>query len=328
MSLDLILAADGDADRSETILLTPDGTVLDRADGGPANPSDIGTERAVSNLQAMFDKVLTPYGGLSAVLQSVYVGFAGGWVGDNQKRYYNILRGLLPGARSLDNSSDAINALTSGIGQEDGISLIAGMGSIALVRCCGTINQVGGWGYLIGDEGSSFELGRMGLREALMAIDGRGEMTRLVSMLAWQIGKPIVQAVPDIYSGGKRYIARLAPLFIQAAQDGDAVAARLVETSTRHLAQMLQTGSRYLNETPYRVVITGSLWDIDGKMQSIVQDHLDERFILIRPDLPPIYGAALEAMYVRGCEPDTAFKQRFAETYRRFQPHGSKQTGT
>ena len=170
MSLDLILAADGDADRSETILLTPDGTVLTHADGGPANPSDIGTERAVSNLQTMFDKVLAPYGGLSASLQSVYVGFAGGWVGDNQKRYYNILRGLLPNAHSLDNSSDAINALTSGIGQEDGISLIAGMGSIALVRCCGTINQVGGWGYLIGDEGSSFELGRMGLREALMAL--------------------------------------------------------------------------------------------------------------------------------------------------------------
>jgi N-acetylglucosamine kinase-like BadF-type ATPase len=327
MSLDLILAADGDADRSETILLTPDGTVLDRADGGPANPSDIGTERAVSNLQTMFDKVLAPYGGLSAVLQSVYVGFAGGWVGDNQKRYYNILRGLLPGARSLDNSSDAINALTSGIGQEDGISLIAGMGSIALVRCCGTINQVGGWGYLIGDEGSSFELGRMGLREALMAIDGRGEMTRLVSMLAWQIGKPIVQAVPDIYSGGKRYIARLAPLVIQAAQDGDASQPACRD---QHAPSGPDAPDR--QPLPQRNALPGrnhgELVDIDGKMQSIVQDHLDERFILIRPDLPPIYGAALEAMYLLGCEPDTAFKQRFAETYRRFQPHGSKQTGT
>lgn len=319
---DLMLAVDGDAERSDTVLFLPDGSVLAHVTGGPANPSDIGSERAVGNLRTMLEKILAPHGGLSTTLQSVYVGFAGGWVGDNQKRYYNILRGLLPDARHLDNSSDAINALTAGIGQQDGISLIAGIGSIALVRCCGTINQVGGWGYLIGDEGSSFEMGRLGLRDALMAIDGRGDMTQLVSLFAYHIGKPVVQAVPEIYHGGKRYIATLAPLVIQAAEEGDAVAARIVDTCTRQLARMLQTGSRYLYDAPYKVVMTGSQWDINGKMQSGVQKHLDEHFELIRPDLPPIYGAALEAMYLLGNEPGSAFKERFADTFRRIRTDG------
>jgi N-acetylglucosamine kinase-like BadF-type ATPase len=314
---DLILAIDGDAERSDTVLLHPDGTVIRHVSGGPANPSDIGSDQAVSNLHTMLEKILAGSGGLSAELRSAYVGFAGGWVGENQKRYYSILRQLLPGARHLDNSSDAINALTSGIGQEDGISLIAGTGSIALVRCCGTINQVGGWGYLIGDEGSSFEMGRLGLKFALMAIDGRGEMTSLVSSFAYHIGKPVVQAVPDIYGGGKRYIAALAPLVIRASEEGDRVAAQIVDSCTEQLARMLQTGSRYLYSEPFKVVITGSQWDLNGKMQSGVQSHLDDRFQLIRPDLPPIYGAALEAIYLLGREPEPGFKNHFAQSLRR-----------
>jgi N-acetylglucosamine kinase-like BadF-type ATPase len=321
MTKDLILAADGDAERSDTILLTADGSVLNHVTGGPANPSDIGSDQAISNLRIMFEKILGPYGGLSTNLTSVYVGFAGGWVGENQKRYYTILRDLLSGAQHLDNSSDAINALTSGIGQKDGISLIAGTGSIALVRCNGTINQVGGWGYLIGDEGSSFEMGRLGLRDALMAIDGRGEMTQLVSLFAYRMGKPIVQAVPDIYRGGKRYISSFASLVIRAAESGDIVAQKIVDTCTRHLAQMVQTGSRYLNTPPFDVVITGSQWDMNGKMQAGVQKHLDGRFHLIRPDVPPIYGAAIEALYLMGLKPNSSFKKHFKETYRRLNHH-------
>ncbi len=318
---DLILAVDGDAERSDTVLLRPDGTVLNHVAGGPANPNEIGSRQAAANLQEMFNQILQAHGGLATELLSVYAGFAGGWVGENQKRYYSVLRDLLPGARHLDNSSDAINALTGGIGQEDGISLIAGTGSIALVRCGGAINQVGGWGYLLGDEGSSFDMGRLGLKYALMAIDGRGEMTSLVSRLAYLIGKPLVQAVPDIYAGGKRLIASMAPLVIDAAEDGDAIAGQILDGCTNQLAQMLLTGSRYLNATPFKVVITGAQWDRKGKMQAGVQHCLDDRFMLIRPDLPPIYGAALEAAYLVGEEPGPEFKLNFARSIRRFINH-------
>lgn len=313
----LLLAADGDAERSDAVLFRRDGAVLNHVQGGPSNPNEIGLDQAAANIRDLLERALAGYGGLASGLESVFAGFAGGSVGENRKRYYRMLKEMLPGAQNLDNSSDATNALTSGIGMEDGISMVAGTGSIVLVRCAGAINQVGGWGYLIGDEGSNFDIGRRGLQHALMAIDGRGEMTSLVSLFTYHIGKPVVQAVPDIYAGGKRYIASLAPLVMRAAEEGDPVSLRIISECTRHLAQLVLTGCRYLNESPFRVVITGSQWDAGGRLERGVREQLDERFILIKPEHPPIYGAMLEALNLTGEEAGSVFAANFADTYGR-----------
>ena len=177
------------------------------------------------------------------------------------------------------------------------------------------IHQVGGWGHLLSDEGSGYDIGRMGLRRVLQALDGRLPPTRLTEMMHQTIGQPVDQAIPEIYAGGKRFISGLAPLVFEAAEEGDEAAMDILRESARQLALLLLAGSRFLTGPPFLAVLSGGLWSTNGGLlKQRVSSRLDQRFKLIRLDLPPIYGAALEAMYLLGEKPGQAFENRFAGT--------------
>jgi glucosamine kinase len=80
-------------------------------------------------------------------------------------------------------------ALEGALAGEAGILLVAGTGSVALGRAeDGRIERCGGWGMLVGDEGSGYTIARAALRAALQAADGRGEPTRLLPELLDHLG--------------------------------------------------------------------------------------------------------------------------------------------
>jgi len=307
----LMLAIDGGASKTDVVLFTPDGSVLSRVLGGSTNPNDIGFDRAVHNLNILFESVLSEYEGSRTPLLSVFGGFSGGTVGNNRKRYGEMLKQLLPAAQNVENSSDAISALTSGIGRDNGMVLVAGTGAVVFIREDDTISQVGGWGYLLGDEGSAYDLGRGGFNRALRAIDGRGEMTALVELYAEAIGMPIVQAIPEIYQKGKKYIASFAPLVFKAAADGDETAIALVQSCAEELSQLLRAGCRNMQKPPFRVVIVGSMWKSGGILEERLESQLDPQFELCITALPPVYGSALEALYLIDREAGQPFKDNF-----------------
>ena len=68
--------------------------------------------------------------------------------GITKKRYALAFKEMLKNTVNIYNGSDAINALDSGIGCDDGMVLIAGTGSSLFVRKDGEVKQIGGWGYL------------------------------------------------------------------------------------------------------------------------------------------------------------------------------------
>src|SRR5699024_6065353 len=76
---------------------------------------------------------------------------------------------------------DALAALASGSFGDSGMVLIAGTGSIAYNFSSDfkKISRVGGWGYIFGDEGSGFDIGRKAITSVLKQLDGRGKETVL-----------------------------------------------------------------------------------------------------------------------------------------------------
>lgn len=143
-----IVAIDGGATKTDMVLCTIDGKVLNRVIGGPTNPNDIGFDKSVERLRSMLEELLKNYGGLRANLYSFYAGLSGGSVGSNKEKYALAFKEMLKNTINIYNGSDAINALKSGIGYGDGMVLIAGTGSVVFVRKDDKIAQVGGWGYL------------------------------------------------------------------------------------------------------------------------------------------------------------------------------------
>src|SRR5438045_2968301 len=98
--------------------------------------------------------------------------------------------------------NDALVALVAGAGDSPGVVVVAGTGSIAYGRdAAGRAARAGGWGYLLGDEGGGFWIGRSALTAVVRQFDGRGPSTRLTDMVLeeMQLGNPteLIHAVYD-----------------------------------------------------------------------------------------------------------------------------------
>lgn len=295
----LIAAIDGGATKTDMVLCTADGRVLNRVIGDTTNPNDIGFEKSVEYLKSMLEKLLKDYGGLKAGLYSFYAGLSGGSARNYKERYALAFKEMLRNSAHIFNGTDAINALNSGIGpDDDGMVLIAGTGSVVFVRKACKLTQIGGWGYLLDDAGSGYDIGRRGFLAALRDYDGRGESTILSSLYSQRLGGPVYKFIPGIYQKGKKFIASFAPLVFDAEAKGDRMAAGILDECAAELALLAKAGARHMGESDglYKVVLTGGLWKSGEALMGRFKSNLSQNFLLIQPELPPVYGAAVEAL--------------------------------
>lgn len=134
--------------------------------------------------------------------------------------------------------SDGETALHGALSGGAGILLIAGTGSVAYGRSSdGRVERCGGWGMVVGDEGSGYALGRASLNAALMAVDGRGAPTALLEAMLEALGLSTPEAIPS-WAGRaeKADIAALAVNTLRLAAEGDATARSIVRQGAEALA--------------------------------------------------------------------------------------------
>ena len=137
-------------------------------------------------------------------------------------------------------ANDAELVMAAGTPGGWGVALISGTGSIVFGRDPnGDTSRAGGWGHILGDEGSGYALGVAALRAVMCAFDGRGPRTLLTdAVLAhWSLASP-TDLVDQVYSAdvGPAEIAGLAVLVDRAAAAGDGVAQAITAAAGRDLA--------------------------------------------------------------------------------------------
>ena len=144
-------------------------------------------------------------------------------------------------AASLQVANDATLLLAAGTPDGWGLAVIAGTGSIAFVeRQDGHVGRGGGWGYLLGDEGSAYAIALSGLRAACRSYDGVGPKTLLVERFVKSMGlQDASDMILAVYQGpwDRTAIAGLAPVVMEAAAGGDAIAIGIVRHESGELAQ-------------------------------------------------------------------------------------------
>ena len=142
------------------------------------------------------------------------------------------------------------------------IAIVSGTGSIAVGCHDGRQARCGGRGYLLGDEGSGYWIGREGLTAALRAADGRGNSTQLTDALAAHFATHDIQEWTRAVHQDRhprRKIADLAPLVVSVA-DSDAVARAVLEAAAEHLAEMVHSVAHQLNVgTTFQLLMAGSI---------------------------------------------------------------------
>jgi N-acetylglucosamine kinase-like BadF-type ATPase len=156
---------------------------------------------------------------------------------------------------------DAVTAHAGALSGGWGVSLVAGTGVACLALPEGGEPRIlGGHGYLLGDEGGGFWIGRRGLAAALRAREGRGPATSLVAAAERRFVD--LDVLPVRLHDAPRpvpEIAAFAPDVIQAAATGDAVAATIVAEAADELAITASAGVAWAGDDAVPVALGGRL---------------------------------------------------------------------
>lgn len=143
---------------------------------------------------------------------------------------------------------DAVVALEDAFGDEAGILLIAGTGSVCYGRGpTGKLARCGGWGFFCGDEGGGAWIGRRALSVVTASSDGREPETALVGALltSLTLGK-----VEELVSWGAeatvQQLAQVAPIVVSVAATGDLRANSILTMAAEELVLHVRTLARDL----------------------------------------------------------------------------------
>ena len=293
-----------DAGGSKTVCQVgaPDGGVLREARGPGANLQSAGELQVEKVLHDVMNDI-------NESPAAICVGMAGVDRPNDARLMRAMLSRLCRGSRALI-VNDALIALEAGAPQAAGIVLIAGTGSIAYGRDAhGHAARAGGWGNVLGDEGSGFWLGRQALRAVLRAADQRGEATALTDRVIahFDVARP-QDLVQPIYEGGMKpkVVAAIAPMVADVADAGDAVARQIVDAGVEELVSAVQSVARRLDlstrEIP--VPLAGGIFREVPRVRRLVIERLHAVLPSARPALltvEPASGALqLAAALLRG----------------------------
>ncbi|WP_307813300.1 BadF/BadG/BcrA/BcrD ATPase family protein [Streptomyces sp. N35] len=241
-----------DAGGTRTRAFCADGTgrLIGTGAGGPGNALGVQPDDLVRHLRTALDAAVPA--GMRERGALVAGGFAGGGYGRGRDTAGSCLARALESlgieAAALEMYGDAEVAFASGPGTPaDGLVLIAGTGATA-ARIGGrrSVRVVDGHGWLLGDEGSGFWLGREAVRAALWALDGRGPRGLLVERVleravpAGERAGRLRDAIADwAYSRPPAALAALSPLVVEAEADGDPAAGALLDRAADELVDKL-----------------------------------------------------------------------------------------
>lgn len=182
--MSLIIGVDGGGSGCRVAVADAAGTVLARAEGGPANIAT-DPEGAARSILACAETAFREAAGSSALMREARAGL--GLAGANARGAAERLAAALPFARCRV-ETDAMTAARGALGPEDGILAAIGTGSVFVRQKAGELRQFGGWGIVLGDEGSGARLGRAALRRALLAAEGFVPMTGYLADLLTRFG--------------------------------------------------------------------------------------------------------------------------------------------
>jgi N-acetylglucosamine kinase-like BadF-type ATPase len=258
-----VLGIDAGGTKTTCLLADAAGAIVSRAQGGGANLQAHGELEVEKVLHGVIDEAV---GERRIVPAAVCLGIAGVDRPADRQVMRDILRrlGFRTGVLVVN---DALVALVAGVGDHPGVVIVAGTGSIAFgVNSAGQAARAGGWGALLGDEGSGFWIGRHALTAVTRAADGRGPRTLLTALVSERFGltgvDDLVYEVHD--RAGRQAVASLGPIVARAREAGDVVAGEILRTAADELTRAAATviARLQMRGEAFRVVLSGSMFRI------------------------------------------------------------------
>lgn len=288
------IGIDGGGSKTRAAICNEAGQVGAIVVGESSNPLSRSWGDVEATLRQLMDAVRIKAGAKEEEVAGLFIGLGGA---DRPQIKERIQLAFVDewGERLLIDN-DVIAALYAGTWGQPGVVLLAGTGSIACAFSKeGARHRVGGWGYLVGDEGSGFDLGKKAASAVLREYDGRGESTVLTQLFMDHYGVERPDELISLIYGGsnpRMELAKTSQLVEQAATLGDPVANTLIMQAVEDLLELADACLKKVQE-PVPVVLAGGLLT----SSTILREQLIGRasFQTIIPTVPPVVGALVAA---------------------------------
>jgi N-acetylglucosamine kinase-like BadF-type ATPase len=258
MSLPLFIGLDVGGTSTRVLALTRDGSTPIATKGPGANPQRIGVAAAAQQMARLIEEIMH---GSDVHPHAIVAGVAGAGRPDDQRALADALLdalGLSP-PPVIHLTHDAALTLDAALGPTPGLVIIAGTGSVVLGRPSGgNLVRAGGWGYLLGDEGSGHVLGLEGLRAVARAFDG-GPSTVLSRVLREEYDIEQPQDLIDAVYGEAWPVQDIARLVLLAVEQGDDVATTILTEQTQQLAGQAAHVASEIGRAAPTIVLWGGL---------------------------------------------------------------------
>ena len=260
-----VIGIDGGGTKTKAALCDLNGNLLAIYKIGSSNLQNIGKENVKQVLSSVISGVITKAGVDIKDLSAICLGESGLDTNDDYEIYRDLICDIIPKGIPCELVNDAIIALHSSTKGKSGLVVVAGTGAVvAGENAQGERFRVGGWGYLVGDEGSAFDIGRHGIMEALKFEDGRGK--------AYEVNKAICEffqidsmqsLLPQIYGSvaAQTLIAGVAKTMDKLAEQGDKTALSILDQAANQLVLASKAGweiSGLEEDSP--IILSGSVF--------------------------------------------------------------------
>ena len=306
----MMIAVDGGGTKTEFILFSEDGVIIEHMKLGACNPNAVGMDKSVEILTSGIDAFLNTCPSVCGI----YIGSAGFLLGNKSATIANILAKRYPHIK-IRCGTDILNVIASSEINEDCIAVISGTGVSVLVKNGEDLLPMAGWGYLIGKWGSGFDIGRDAIYSALADTEKLGRHTKITEILLAQSEKSIYDLLGEVYKQEPSYIASFAPIVFEAYRMGDEVAADILNENAKQLAYVINRSHKVYGKGN-KVVLSGSLLTTNDIFRTLIDSHLDSGLQTVTPSYPQIYGACV--ICAQMCNVDTTeLHNNFVKQYRK-----------
>jgi N-acetylglucosamine kinase-like BadF-type ATPase len=290
----LFIGIDAGGSKTELLAASVQGEELLNLFGPSSNPSRVGYDGSIKVLSALIHDAVEKMGGYQVL--AVHAGIAGAGRASDQKTIHDGVTAELKvfSPERIVIGHDGEIAVEAAFEGESGVMVVAGTGSVAVAKTKdGELLRAGGWGYLIGDEGSGHAIGSFGLRALAHAVDG-GPETMLTDLLAkkeWGIatGDDLAHVVYE----QKTPLQKFARIVIQAAEEGDDISLHIVEDQARQLAVQVRWLADRCSAVEPQAALVGGLMNLPFYRRTLEKAILEQLpgWKVIKPMNRPVIGA-------------------------------------
>ncbi len=280
-----MIGVDGGGSKTEFVLFTEDGTVLERLTLGACNPNAVGLNESAALLKQGIDALIAEHGNVCGI----YVGSSGFLTGGNGKKIKAILSKAYPQIK-IQCETDILNVIATGTDAENCIAVICGTGSIVYAKERERLTKLTGWGFLLSSSGSGYDIGRDALRAALGDVEGLSEKTLITGLVETKLGAPASECIQEVYKHDQSYVASFTPLVFDAYEKGDPVARKIITENAKSLAEVINHAARNY-DCGKKVILSGGLLTGNKTFASLVTENLDPDISCRIPQIPQVLGA-------------------------------------